>query len=249
MGFLNKETFICLDCEMTGLDLEQDKIIEVAIVKFTFDEVLEEYETLIDPQCEIPQVSIDIHHITQEMVAGKPTIDKVIPKLLEMIGKHIVVGHGVDFDLKFIGKAAERASIPHNLQNIRFFDTLRMARLYGESPINSLEQLRKHFNIEAEGAHRAMSDVLVNMGVFKYLAHRYKTTDQLFDVLSRPIQLKVMPLGKHKGRPLKEIPIEYLRWAATKDFDQDLLFTLRSEIKRRKGGNLFSQSGNPFSTL
>ncbi|MBA2727469.1 MAG: DUF3820 family protein, partial [Parachlamydiaceae bacterium] len=213
MGLLNKQTFICLDCEMTGLDLELDRIIEIAVVKFTFDEILEEYETLIDPECIIPQLTIDIHHITQEMVAGKPTIATVLPKLLEMIGKHIVVGHGVNFDLALIGKAADRAGIPHTLLSNRFFDTLRMARLYGESPTNSLEQLRKHFNIEEEGAHRAMSDVIVNMGVFKYLSKSYKTTDQLFEILSRPVLLKAMPLGKHKGRPMKEIPVEYLRWA------------------------------------
>ncbi len=249
MGLLNKQTFICLDCEMTGLDLELDRIIEIAVVKFTFDEILEEYETLIDPECIIPQLTIDIHHITQEMVAGKPTIATVLPKLLEMIGKHIVVGHGVNFDLALIGKAADRAGIPHTLLSNRFFDTLRMARLYGESPTNSLEQLRKHFNIEEEGAHRAMSDVIVNMGVFKYLSKSYKTTDQLFEILSRPVLLKAMPLGKHKGRPMKEIPVEYLRWAVTKDFDQDLIFTLRTELKKRKAGNQFGQSSNPFANL
>lgn len=249
MGFLNKETFICLDCETTGLDLEKDRVIEVAVVKFTFDAVLEEYESLIDPECPIPQESIDIHHITPEMVQGKPTLNSVIPELLKIIGNHIIVGHGITFDINLIAKGAERAGIPHNLSKNRFYDTLRMARLYGESPVNSLEQLRKHFNIEAEGAHRAMSDVIVNMGVFKYLAMRYKTTEQLFDILEKPIQMKIMPLGKHKGRLMKEVPVDYLRWAVTKDFDQDLLFTIRTELKKRKAGNLFTQSSNPFSTL
>ena len=55
-----------------------------------------------------------------------------------------------------------------NIEKQPFIDTLRMARLYGESPINSLERLRQHFNIAAEGAHRAMSDVIVNIEVFKY---------------------------------------------------------------------------------
>jgi DNA polymerase-3 subunit epsilon len=94
-----------------------------------------------------------------------------------------------------------------------------------------------------------MNDVIVNMEVFKFLAKRYKTTEQLFSVLSRPIQLKVMPLGPHKGRPMKEVPLEYLHWAASKDFDQDLLFSIRSEIKRRKKGNLFAQANNPFADL
>lgn len=249
MGRLDKEIFVCLDCETTGLDPAEDRIIEVAAAVFTMDIGLEEFESLIDPKRSIPESSIEIHRITPEMIIGKPTIDKVIPTLLKMIGKHIIVGHGIGFDIELIALAADRAGIPHTLRSNRSFDTLRMARLYGESPTNSLEQLRVHFNIPLEGAHRAMNDVIVNREVFKFLAKRYKTTEQLFEILSRPIKLKTMPLGKHKGRLLKEIPLEYLRWAASKDFDQDLLFTIRSEIASRKKGNLFSQAGNPFQEL
>jgi DNA polymerase-3 subunit epsilon len=58
-----------------------------------------------------------------------------------------------------------------------------------------------------------------------------------------------MPLGKHKGRPMKEIPLQYLQWIVHKGFDQDLLYSIRTELSRRKKGNLFSQSSNPFSNL
>ena len=246
---LNEQQFVCIDCETTGLDQKLDRIIEVAIVQFSIEEVFFQYETLVDPECSIPEISIAIHHITQEMVSGKPVIKAILPEILSRIGKHIIVGHGVYIDIEMIAAAADRAGIPCSIRNNLYLDTLRMARLYGESPTNSLEQLRRHFNIEAEGAHRAMSDVIVNVDVFKYLAKRFKSVDQIFDVLSRPIMMKNMPLGKHKGRPLKEIPIEYLQWASYKDFDQDLLFSLRSEIKRRRKGNLFSQAANPFGEL
>ncbi len=249
MTLLSKQTFVCIDCESTGLDPEQDKIIEVAAVKFTLDQVHEEFESLIDPQCQIPEASIEIHHISQVMVDGKPTIQEILPKLLQIIGRYPIVGHGVGFDIDLIARAAERGQIPCTIRNNPYLDTLRLARLYGESPINSLEHLRKHFNIQPEGAHRAMSDVIVNMEVFKKLTQRYKHLEELYDILSRPILLKNMPLGKHKGRALKEIPLEYLLWAANKNFDQDLLFSIRSELKRRKKGNLFSQAANPFSEL
>lgn len=249
MPQIHKEQFICIDCETTGLDPKQDRIIEVAAVRFTLTETFDTFESLIDPECHIPETSIAIHNITSEMVVGKPTIASVLPHLLHLIGKSTIVGHGVNFDIDILAAAAERSGIPCSLKYNPFLDTLRMARLYGDSPTNSLEQLRRHFNIPLEGAHRAMSDVIVNVEVFKMLAQRYRTTEQLFDVLANPIQLKTMPLGKHKGRPMKEVPIEYLIWASHKDFDQDLLFSLRSEIKRRKKGNLFSQVGNPFSEL
>lgn len=249
MGQIDKEIFVCIDCETTGLDPVQDRIIEVAAVLFTTNEIIDRFESLVDPECVIPESSIAIHNITQEMIAGKPLMISLVPKLLEFIGNRIIVGHGVGFDIEVIALAAERGGIASNLRRNLYLDTLRMARHYGESPVNSLEQLRRHFNIEFEGPHRAMNDVMVNMEVFKYLAKYYKTTEQIFEVLSRPVLLKIMPLGPHKGRLMKEVPLEYLYWAANKDFDQDLLFSVRSEIKRRKKGNLFSQAGNPFSGL
>lgn len=249
MSRLENQTFVCIDCETTGLDPKADRVIEVAAMRFTLQQVLDQYESLVDPECPIPETSIAIHHITPEMVAGKPKIAELVPALLRFIGNDIIVGHGVGFDIELIAIAADRAGIQHTLRANRFLDTLRMARLYGESPTNSLEQLRQHFNIQFEGPHRAMSDVIVNCEVFKFLAKMYKTTEQLFDVLSRPVRLKIMPLGPHKGRPIKEVPLQYLQWASTKEFDQDLLFSIRSEISRRKKGNLFGQAASPFQDL
>lgn len=249
MGLIEQEVFICLDCETTGLNAESDRVIEVALIKFNFTQILESFETLIDPEINISKESMEIHHITDEMVQGKPKISHVLPSLFKMIDQHIIVGHGIGLDLAFLQNEAKRYQVPCTLSNNQTLDTLRMARLYGESPVNSLEKLRQHFNIAEEGAHRAMSDVIVNIEVFKYLAANYKTTEQLLQRLQRPIQLKIMPLGKHKGRPLSEIPQEYLQWAVNKDFDQDLLFSLKSELKRRRSGNQFKQASNPFSSL
>jgi DNA polymerase-3 subunit epsilon len=249
MGLMRKETFICLDCESTGLETDKDRIVEIAVCKFTFDQILEQYETLVDPECIIPQVSQEIHKISQEMIQGKPKIKEILPSLLKMISNHILVGHGITFDIALIAAEAKRHQVPCKIMEQPYLDTLRMARLYGESPINSLQQLRQHFNIQPEGAHRAMSDVIVNIEVFKQLAKPYSTTESLFQILQKPIRLKTMPLGKHKGRPFDEIPIEYLFWAEKKDFDQDLLYSIRQELKHRKKGGGFEQSSNPFSNL
>lgn len=249
MGLIHKDIFICFDLETTGLEPGTDHIIELAAARFTFDGILDAYESLIDPCCTIPESSIAIHHITNEMVKGKPKIEEVLASFLKFIGPLIVVGHGITLDIAFVSAAAKKHQIPCKLESQRYLDTLRMARLYGESPLNSLEKLREHFNIEPEGAHRAMNDVLVNIEVFKYLAKNFKTTEELLERLKRPILLKRMPLGKHKGRMFSEIPIEYLLWAANKDFDQDLSFSIRSELKRRKKGANFSQASNPFSSL
>ncbi len=249
MGLINQDTFICLDCETTGLETSSDQIIEIAAVRFTFDGPIDSFETLIDPLMPIPEESMAIHHITNAMVAGKPKIQEIIPQILSFVGKEIIVGHGITHDIAFICSAAKQHNIPCKLASHPYIDTLRMARLYGESPTNSLERLRQHFNISEEGAHRAMNDVVVNIEVFKYLSKQFKTTEQLVNRLKSPIQLKTMPLGKHKSRSFSEIPIEYLRWAVNQNFDQDLMFSLKTELKKRKVGANFNQASNPFSNL
>jgi DNA polymerase III subunit epsilon len=249
MGPLQKEIFVCIDCESTGLDIKSDRIIEIAAARFTLNEILDSFETLIDPGCPISLASQEIHHISEDMVKGKPKIQEILPSLHKFIDKHIIVGHGISFDISLLSEEAKRFQVPSPLSSVVSIDTLRLARLYGESPTNSLEQLRKHFNIEPEGAHRAMSDVIVNIEIFKFLSTSFKTTEDLLKRLERPIQLKTMPLGKYKGRKFDEIPAEYLHWALKKDFDQDLRFSIEMELRKRKRGKSFEQASNPFSSL
>lgn len=249
MGNVKKDTFICLDVEATGLSVETDEIVELAVVKFTFDEILEKYETLVDPNMIIPQESIDVHHITNEMVKGQPRIEEALPKAFDMIKDHIIVGHNIGYDLAMLMQAAKRKHIPHPIKLENSIDTLRMARLYAGSPSNSLEVLREHFNIPEEGAHRAMNDVIVNIKVFKYLAMDFKKTEDILKRLKQPILLKTFPLGKHRGLPFREVPIDYLNWAVNQDFDDDLMHSIVEEKKRRRKRKPFSESCNPFSDL
>lgn len=249
MGLTEKETFVCFDCETTGLDTQIDQIIEVAVIKFTFEGWIEEKQDLIDPGIPIPKETIEIHHITDEMVKGKPKIREVLSAYLDIIDNYTAVGHAIGFDIALLSNAAKKYGLSTNIEKQRCIDTVRLARLYGQSPSNSLETLRLHFNIQGEGAHRAMNDVKTNIEVFKHLVKQFKKTEDIFKRLEKPILLSKMPLGKHKGRPFKDLSTEYLSWAARQKFDQDLLFSLRSEIKRRKQGNLFHQASNPFAEL
>lgn len=249
MTLLKNFTFICLDCEFTGLDPEKDRIIEVAAIRFTLSEILETFESLINPDCPISEESIAIHHITATMLRDKPKMEEILPQLLAFLGRGPIVGHGIGHDMDMIMRAAERANIPGSLKSVPLIDSLRLARFYGDSPNNSLASLALHFNVSTEGAHRALNDVKTNIDVFKHLIQRFRTLEQIQEILSHPIKMKYMPLGKHKGRLFSEIPLQYLQWAASMNFDQDLLYSIRVELKKRKSGGGFSQMTNPFTNL
>lgn len=249
MTLLSKTRFICLDTELTGLDPDKDRVIELAAIRFTFDGVIDQYETLVDPEYPISEESQKVHNISPEMIAGKPKIKDVLEEFFAFVGNDLIVGHAINFDLNILAKEAERCSIAFPQKEREYIDTLRLARAYGDSPNNSLSSLAQHFNIPAENAHRAMSDVLVNIEVFKFLVQRFKTLEQVKKLLAHPIQMKYMPLGKYKGRLFSDIPLPYLQWAANMEFDQDLLYSIRLELKKRKQGGRFSQATNPFSNL
>jgi DNA polymerase-3 subunit epsilon len=246
---LHKEVFVCLDCEATGLEIESEEIIEIAVVKFTFDEILEQYEALVDPERPIPPESTLVHNITDEMVKGKPKIAEVLPKVFDIIGDYPIMGHNIGFDLSLIMASAKKRNIPCPIKLDHSIDTVRLARLYAESPSNKLEDLRKHFNIPEEGAHRAMNDVIVNIKVFKYLAKEFRSQADIMKRLKEPILMKTMPLGKHKGKLFRELPIDYLHWASHQDFDKDLLHSLQDEKRKRQKKKPFLDSCNPFADL
>ena len=104
---LHKEVFICLDCEATGLDFDNDAIVELAAVKFTLEENLESYETLIDPCQTIPDITIKIHGITNEMVQGKPKIKEVLPAIANGIADPVMEGDQVLYYIGYSDKNKE----------------------------------------------------------------------------------------------------------------------------------------------
>ena len=101
MTLIHKDVFVCLDCETTGLDPDKDEIIEFAIARFNFDTIIDSFETLIEPSFPISEESTAIHHITDQMVKGKPKIQEILPRVFELINNYIIVGHGITNDISF----------------------------------------------------------------------------------------------------------------------------------------------------
>ncbi|ANG66157.1 putative quorum-sensing-regulated virulence factor [Chlamydia gallinacea] len=249
MALLKDTVFVCLDCEMTGLDIKKDRIIEFAAVRFTFDKVIDSIECLINPERVVSAESQKIHGISNAMLKNQPLMATVFPKIKAFLKEgDYIVGHSVGFDIQVLSQEAERIGSSF-LSKYHIIDTLRLAKEYGDSPNNSLEALAVHFNVPYDGNHRAMKDVEINISIFKHFCRRFRTIEQLQQVLAKPIKMKYMPLGKHKGRCFSEIPLSYLQWAAKMDFDPDLRFSIRHEIKHRQKGVSFTQVNNPFIGL
>lgn len=169
----NQDVKIVLDIETTGLDYRREKIIEFAGVKLVNNVIVEEFETLVNPQQEIRQSSINIHGITQEMVADAPTIEEVMPKILDFIKDYPMIGHNVIFDYSFI-KQACRELYGHGIENHRIDTQFMFREVFPEEFSHGLESLMRRFNVEFSVRHRAMADA-------KGLALAYPKLKELYD--------------------------------------------------------------------
>ncbi|MCX6018902.1 MAG: exonuclease domain-containing protein [Chloroflexi bacterium] len=149
-------TLVSLDLETTGLEKENDAILEIGIVKFRGDEVLEEWQSLVDPSREIPHFITELTGITSEMVrrSGIP-LHNALRSARNIVGDLPVVGHSVSFDLGFMRQHRE-------LQTNRAVDTFDLAGiLVPHASRYSLGSLAKELSIELPATHRALDDARV----------------------------------------------------------------------------------------
>ena len=149
--------FVVLDVETTGLDPLTDRITELAAIRYRNGKRTEALTYLVNPDREIPDAVVSLTGITAEMVKDQPPVEKVLPLFLSFLGKDTLVGHNIDFDLRFITAAACRAKLkpPHNST----VDTLAITRQrYPDLPHHRLEDLARQLRIPQPESHRALAD-------------------------------------------------------------------------------------------
>jgi DNA polymerase III subunit epsilon len=157
--------FTAIDTETTGLYPLTCRVIEIGAVQFDKSGVIAEYNTLVNPQCNIPGPAMNVNHITDDMVAAAPCVEAVLPGFLEFIGNSILVAHNAQFDLSFINTELERSRMQS--MNNKAVDTLNLSRwAYPSSAHHGLQFLARAMNIEVKDAHRASDDARVCMEVF-----------------------------------------------------------------------------------
>ncbi len=151
------KTIIVLDLETTGLDHRTERILEFGAVRLENGEVVDEYETLVNPEVPIRHSSFNIHGISEEMVKDAPKIEEVMPKILEFIGEHPFVAHSAIFDYSFLNETMKRL-YEKRLTNLRI-DTFDMFRVvFPEEPSHGLSALLSKFGYASDVKHRALDD-------------------------------------------------------------------------------------------
>ncbi|MBN1430375.1 MAG: DEAD/DEAH box helicase [Anaerolineae bacterium] len=158
-----RDIIVAVDIETTGLDPSQNRIIEIGAVKFRGGEVLDTWQALINPGCPIPPAITQLTGLADRDVKDAPVLSSVLPDLKKFIHTAPLIGHNIRFDLAFLQVGGLRA------QNA-VVDTYPIASVMLPSiPRYGLSALATFFNINTEGAHRALNDCLMTSAVYQKL--------------------------------------------------------------------------------
>jgi DNA polymerase-3 subunit epsilon len=164
---LDETAFTVFDTETTGLDpASGDRIVSIGAVRVVNGRVLrqETFERLVHPGRSVPAASTAFHGITEEMVAGQPTIEEVLPAFARFCEDTVLVGHNVSFDLQFLEMAAPSAGVELTQPAL---DTLLLhAALHPDHEDHTLEGIAGRLGISVVGRHTALGDALVTAEIF-----------------------------------------------------------------------------------
>lgn len=166
---INKYTpdYVIFDLETTGISPNYDEVIEISALKVKGGEVVDEFNTLVNPGRKIPFGATKVNGITNAMVAEAPAFSHVLAEFLDFAEGLVLVGHNIArFDMKFIWRDAEQyfGEIPQN----NYVDTLQVARKHlPKMDHHRLVDLAEYYGISSEGAHRALNDCYMNQKVYE----------------------------------------------------------------------------------
>ncbi|MGI6066136.1 MAG: helicase C-terminal domain-containing protein [Bacillota bacterium] len=162
--------YVVIDLETTGFNNTTDKIIEIGAVRIVEGRITDEFATLLNPKCDIPEEITLLTGISTDMVQTQPLLFQVIPGLEDFLGDAVLVAHNATFDRGFLEN--------HLTRQYTWLDSLEIARILLPCEAGySLENLTKLLKIRNLGAHRAASDARATAELFLYLINLLEKTE------------------------------------------------------------------------
>jgi DNA polymerase III subunit epsilon len=249
-----KKPIAIFDLETTGLNITQDRIVEIAIIKVHPNGDEEEFHSLVNPEIEIPIEISEIHHIYQEDIKDKPTFKEISEKVVEFIGDADLVGFNSNkFDIPVLSEELLRVGNNFDLSGKKFID---IQNIFHKMEQRTLSAAYKFYcQKEIENAHSALDDTRATWEVMKAQVEKYDNLENNVDFLSNfskagnntldfagrlAINSKnevVYNFGKNKGKTVKEISENepgYYGWIMQADFPLYTKQCLKKEMNRIK---------------
>ncbi|MEN8790319.1 MAG: exonuclease domain-containing protein [Flavobacteriaceae bacterium] len=183
--------YCIVDIETTGNGIIGNKITEISIFKFNGEEIVDEYTTLVNPECEIPYFITGLTGIDNHTVRNAPTFGEVAHHVAEITKDMIFVAHSVNFDYNVIKhefKALGQSFVRKKLCTVRL-----SRRLYPGLQSYSLGKLCSSLEIPLKDRHRARGDAHATVLLFHKIIKTGKAEPVISNFLNARSQEATLP--------------------------------------------------------
>tara|TARA_B110000003_G_scaffold273646_1_gene311822 strand:+ start:1960 stop:2730 length:771 start_codon:yes stop_codon:yes gene_type:complete len=225
------------DLETTGINITNDRIVEIGILKIFPDGKTKEINKLVNPEMTIPKEVSDIHGITNEKVDFMPTFKQISKEIYSFIQDSDLAGFNSDrFDIPLLVEEFLRAEIDFNFKKILTIDVQTIFHKMEQRTLSAA--LKFYCKSENEKAHSAMNDTRATYDVLmaqlekysdlepnvKFLnefSSRKKSADYAGFIIFNDIEKECFGFGKYKGKEVEEVLKQdpgYFGWVLKSDF-------------------------------
>lgn len=164
--------FTALDIETSGLNPNENEILEIAAIRFDQNKILNTYNVLVKPIKPLNLTAQSVNGITAKMLENARGLDTILPEFLKFIEDSALVIQNSEFDLSFILLESRKRGI--RFPTLPVFCTLNLTRkIFPALAKYNLVALRNQFKIEKMNSqsdrhsfHEALDDSFAAMKVF-----------------------------------------------------------------------------------
>ncbi len=164
------------DLETTGVNVGNDRIVEICIIRVNINGTTDTKTMLINPTIPIPPEVTAIHHITDEDVKDKPTFAEVANELNHFLQNCDLAGFNSNkFDIPLLMEEFLRAEVDFDVKNRRFIDVMNI--FHKMEPRNLSAAYKFYCDAELENAHSAEADTIATYEILKAQLDRYENRE------------------------------------------------------------------------
>ncbi|HKP37695.1 MAG TPA: exonuclease domain-containing protein [Pyrinomonadaceae bacterium] len=167
--------FVVLDVEAVHDRKTPARIIEIGAYRVRGGQILDDFETLINPETTVPRFVTGLTGISTEMLTTAPKFADVAEDWLNFIGDAVLVAHNSSFDLPLLNREIARVFPGYRLKNCDLCTVDLARRLVPQLESFKLDSLAAYFGFEIPRRHRAADDALATARVFVRLLQDLST--------------------------------------------------------------------------
>lgn len=255
MSISLKRPIAIFDLETTGINITQDRIVEIAILKIHPDGTQETYEKRVNPEKEMTEEIIAIHGISNEDVKDCPTFAEIAQEVKEFVNDCDFGGFNSNkFDVPVLVEEMLRVTDDFSIENRKFID---VQNIFHKMEQRTLSAAYKFYcEKDLINAHSALADTVATWEILNAQIDRYSDLKNDVDFLSEFSKAHdfkrvdfagrlarnekgevVYNFGKHRGKTIAEIQyIEpgYYGWMLNADFPLHTKQCLKTEMDQIK---------------